>query len=205
MFDHELGGVKTPRKIIDQQRGPECGYEAVENVVQLVYPFGNNVSEKDLKRRAAFYGFSGTVGGQSVLDPRGYQKLLADYGIASTWSSFNADTLIQALRENRVAVVIVDAAILDPKNYPPSDELHAIVVTNFGVNSQNTVVRYTGIDSNFGGTERHWRWDRLHNAVAAAGFKILITETCIAQKYWETYHVLTRVSGGIRVASSATP
>lgn len=201
----EMGGVKTPRKIIDQQRGPECGYEAVENVIQLVHPFGNHVSEKVLKRRAALLGFAGTVGGQSVLSVLGYEQLLADYGIASTWTRFDADELITALRENRVAIAVVDPMVLDPEHYPPGDELHAIVVTNFGVDGNGKVIRCTGIDSNFGGTERHWPWQRFHNALIAGGGAILITDGSIALSNWETYHVLTRTQHGLMFVRSATP
>lgn len=200
----EMGSAKTPRRIIDQQRGPECGYEAIENLIQLFYPVGNSLSEKDLKTRSAFYGYAGSVDGQSVLDARGYGRLLADYGIASTWSPFDGSQLAQALGENRVAIAIVDPAVLDPAGYSPTSELHAIVVTNFGIDGNRRIIRYTGIDSNYGGDERHWTWDRFHNAVAAGGYKVLVTNAPIASSHWAPHDVLVRFWSGLAFVPAQT-
>jgi hypothetical protein len=205
MFDHELGGVKVPRSIIDQQNGPECGPEAVENVIQLVHLLKNDVSERDLKARAATAGHVVWHNGELYLAVTGYQPLLNAYGIRSSWTPFDWRTLTLALRQNRVAIAIVNPHRLEPESYREEGDLHAIVITNFGVDANRKIIRVTGIDSNFGGTERHWSARRFRSAVVASGYHLLITDNPIAPLYWGTYDILTQSWEGVRFVPSPTP
>lgn len=204
MFDQELGGVKTPRRIIDQQRGTECGYEAVENALQLVLLLDNNVSERELKVRAVWQGYALSHQGKLYLDVRGYKPLLRAYGVESTWVPFHWNTLTAALRENRVAIAVVDPHLLDPESYSAGGDLHAIVVTNFLTDVNRNLLGYVGIDSNFGEQERRWRREQFEAAVAAAGGWILVTDGPIHPTYWATYEVVTYGIQGFRIVPSAT-
>jgi hypothetical protein len=197
MINQELGGVKTPRRIIDQQRGTECGYEAVENALQLI-------SERDLKIRAARQGYALSHQGKLYLDIRGYKPLLRAYGIESSWVPFDWATLTGALRENRVAIAVVDPHLLDPKSYSAGGDLHAIVVTNFLTDVNRNLLGYVGIDSNFGEQERRWQRERFEAAVVATGGWILLTNGPIHPTYWATYEVVTYGMSGFRIVASQT-
>lgn len=202
----ETGGVKTPRSIIDKQVGTECGFEAIENVIQLVRLTGNDISEIDLKPRAIRGQHAFLRDGDLLLDVRGYQPLLAAHGIASTWVKFDRPTLVAALRQNRVGVVVVNPYYLDPQSYSFGGDLHAIVLTNFVTDSQRKFVAYTGMDSNSGGEERRWLIAAVENGIAAAGLGyVLITDAPIHPLYWGNYELMVRGESGFRIVASATP
>lgn len=202
----ERGGVKTPRSIIDKQVGAECGFEAIENVIQLVHLTGNDISERDLKPRAIQGRHALLRDGDLLLDIRGYQPLLAAHGIASTWVKFDRSTLVAAIRQNRVAVAIVNPYYLDPKKYPLWGDLHAIVLTNFVTDPQRKFLAYAGIDSNSGGEERRWAIGAVEDGITAAGLgHVLITDTPIHPLHWANYELLTHGVSGFKIVMSKTP
>jgi hypothetical protein len=201
----ERGGVKTPRSIIDKQVGAECGFEALENVIQLVHLVGNDISETDLKPRAILGRHAHYRGSDLLLDMRGSQPLLAAHGIASTWVKFDRSTLVAALRQNRVAIAVVNPYYLNPKTYSLWGDLHAIVLTNFVTDPQRKFLAYTGIDSNSGGEERRWAIGAVENGIVAAGLgHVLITDGPIHPLHWANYELLTRGDSGYRIVMSKT-
>lgn len=205
MFDQEIGGVKTPRRIIDQQRGSECGYEAVENAIQLVHPVKNNVSERDLKPRSIRYGYAWARKGDLLLDTQGYQPLLTAHQIASKWLQYDRRTLTEALRANRVAIAVVNPHYLDPLRYSFEGDLHAIVITNFATDSNRKFMAYTGMDSNSGGKEVRWPMEAVERGIAAGLGQIRLTDTKIHFSLWANYEVLVPRGNKFIVTVSPTP
>lgn len=176
----ELGGITLVEAIADKQRGPTCGFEAVENVIQLYRPENNDLIHTDLIPRARGYGFLQDTGAGPMLQVRGYRRILADYHIPSKWEDYDPfRVLIPALRQNRVALAIVDAHHLDSAMYPRRPSLHAIVITNFVTGaSDRKVWGFTGIDSNVEG-ELAWHHEEIARAIKAVQPqpKLLVTET----------------------------
>ncbi len=164
----EIGGVVNLESIIDQQEGSMCGFEAVENVLQLYVPVDNSISHTDLVTRAFKYGALGWTGSSYFLDIKGYEPLLRDYGILSHWTPFSHEELIEVVWSNRVAIVLVDGSQLDPGSYSAPSSFHVIVVTNVVTDpTRRTALAYVGIDSNFGGREREWPLELLARAAEA--------------------------------------
>jgi hypothetical protein len=156
----------------DQQTGPTCGFEAVENVIQLFHPQHNALTQQDLLPRAQHYGYARDSDEGLWLDPRGYQHLLADYGIAARWYPFDyRQVVIPALRSNRGVLVVGDAHRLNPGLYPSPDSGHAFVLTNYFTEESGVyILGYVGIDSNVPGRETPWGYECVEAAAAwAAG------------------------------------
>jgi len=174
----EIGGVTHFESIIDQQEGATCGFEAVENVLQLYVPVDNNVSRTDLLSRAHAYGALWWDGSSHLLDVGAYQQILQDYGIQSHWAPFSHDALIDAVWSNRVAIVVVDGNLLDPRTYTAPNSWHAIMVTNLVTDlTHRTALAYAGADSNFGGQQRFWSVDVLERASTAFPYwSMLVTD-----------------------------
>ncbi|HEY0038707.1 MAG TPA: hypothetical protein VGB66_18550 [Longimicrobium sp.] len=195
----EMGGPSLVRPIVDRQQGPTCGFEAVENVVQLFLPAGNNLSNGHLLRAAQRYGALLQDSTGYLLHTGGYQSLLAEFGIATTWHAFDQPALIAALQENRVAIAVVDAHQIDPRTYPAPQSGHAVVITNFVVDPRGrVVVGYVGVDSNHPGEERWWGARSLQ---LGAGFPqhlpLLITDSAVRWPMTADYYQRT-VSGEVR-------
>lgn len=205
MFDQEIGGVKTPRRIIDKQKGSECGFEALENMIQLCHGADNNVSERELKPQAIWAGYGLVRGHELLLDVRGYQPLLEAHGINSRWVKYDRPTLVSALRQNRVAVAVVNPYYLDSANYSFWGDLHAIVLSNFATDVARRFVAYVGMDSNSGGEERRWGIEAVEQAIAAGLGQVLITDAPIHRSEWGNYEVLLPGVGGWLVTQSPTP
>ena len=204
MFDQEIGAVKTLRRIIDKQRGSECGFEALENVIQLCHGSDNNVSERELKPEAIWAGYGLLRGGDLLLDVQGYRPLLAAHGIRSKWVKYDRRTSILALRQNRVAIAVVNPYYLDPTSYPLVGDLHAIVLTNFATDSLRRFMAYVGMDSNSGGKELRWSINAVEQAISAGIGQVLITDAPIHRSEWGNYEVLVPRVGGWLVLQSLT-
>ena len=174
----EIGGVTHLESIIDQQEGPTCGFEAVENTIQLFYPVGNQLSRNVLIQRASNLGALLTDGSGYILDVSGYQAILQDFRIASTWYAFDHDVLIDAVWNDRAAILLVDGNKLDRPNYSRPGSWHAILVTNLITDlTHETALAYVGIDSNFARQQRIWQCDALEKAANAYGpVTMLITD-----------------------------
>lgn len=178
----ELGGVTHVEAIADKQRGPTCGFEAVENVIQLYRPEDNDLVDTDLIERARSYGFLQRTPSGPVLDVRGYRQILADYGIKARWCEFDHLILVEAVRNDRVAIAVVDAHRLNPKAYGIPKQGHAVVVTNFISDAPHgaaslPVIGYAGIDSNFPGVEARWSWSAMESACRIMRRSLLITDS----------------------------
>lgn len=182
----EIGGVWEPRRFADQQVGPTCGFEAIENLIQLYIPTASDLSDQDLIPRAEGYNCVFWDKEGPVLETRGYRQLLMDYGIRSAWHPLDRARLLGTLKANRVVLAIVDAHVLDPATYPKPRSLHAIVLTNFVVDhTTRAVTAYTGLDSNHPDQERWWSLRRLEKAVTAAGTNpLLVTSEPIHPDNW---------------------
>jgi hypothetical protein len=196
----ELGGVADVESLIDQQEGPSCGFESLENVVQLYHPARNDLSRTVLRKLAYRYGYLVRGVDGERLDSAGYDQLLQAFGIEATWMDFDHGRLITALRENRVAIAVVDPSVLDPRGYGPSTgDLHAIVVTNFVTDvSGRWVVGYRGMDSNFPGKERTWSAAAMELATQAFEYVPLLVTDEAARWSSRVKHYVLLPNGALR-------
>lgn len=169
----------------DRQVGPECGFEAIENVLQLfVATVGNEFDDVILRARARSIGAVVPGPDGERLDHRRYADLLLSFGVEASWHAFDDTFLRGALTQNRVAVGVVSATELAPSFYagatPPAP--HAIVVTNYVLELDGTFYAYVGLDSNISGQETLWPEDHLAQGAAANGListPLLVTTTAV--------------------------
>jgi hypothetical protein len=154
--DLETGGPILVEMLADQQKGPTCGPEAVENLIQLFHPLPNSLSDTDLLWRAQARGGVLWQPDGPYLEPWAYQGLLADYGITAEWHAYDAQALVNALQANRGVLAVVDAHHLRPQFYPNPESWHAVAVTNIITDTSRRVLEFVGIDSNFPGTQQRW-------------------------------------------------
>ncbi|HEY0153219.1 MAG TPA: hypothetical protein VGB92_14535 [Longimicrobium sp.] len=193
----ETGGPSLVQSIADRQRGPTCGFEAVENVVLLFHPARNDLLETHLVPLAARDGTLVPDPEGFRLNTRGYTALLTRLGVAATWHAFDHQTLVAALQENRVAIAVVDAHKLAPAFYPNPRSWHAIVVTNYVSDPQHvSLLGYVGIDSNFPGEERWWNADDLTLPQGFSFFSLLITDSP-ARWPSSAHHYVLRADGEV--------
>jgi len=144
-------GLKDVEVLADKQVGPTCGFEAIENIIQLFHRVGNDLSQTDLLPRARTVGAAVRCPTGEALDIHAYNWLLGQYGIPATWYAFNHNNvLLPAVSLNRGVILIVHAPYLDPLTYPdPSNVSHAIVLTHYYVNEFTGLIEgYVGMDSN---------------------------------------------------------
>ena len=174
----EVGGVIDVEGIIDQQVGATCGFEAVENVLQLYVPVGNDASHTHLVALAHAYGALGWDGKSHILDLAAYVPILRDYGIPSHWEPFSHEALIDVVWNNRVAIVLADGHQLDVRKYPAPKMWHTVVVTNLLTDpTRRTALAYVGIDSNFAGRQVAWRLDVMDRAARVCPHRsMLVTD-----------------------------
>jgi hypothetical protein len=156
--------------IADKQAGPTCGFEAIENIIQLFRRSDDDLTDRDLLPRAQRYGFAqkGSPGGYS-LDRRGYLQILGDFGIAAKWYPFDhLQVVIPALRENRGVLLVGDAHCLNEQAYPDPG-WHAFILTNYYTDESGMfIMGYVGIDSNFPRQETHWPCQAVEASAAHA-------------------------------------
>jgi hypothetical protein len=169
-----VGGFTNVAPIVDLQSGPTCGFEAIENIIQLFYPVSNNLSRGDLLQRALRYGGVVATENGPILRTEVYRQLLHDYQIPSRWYPFlHYQTIIPALMANRGVLIIGDAHYLDGGIYPWQGSWHAYVLTNFCTNySDQLILSYVGIDSNFPGEERFWTCEQVASSAQMAAQQI---------------------------------
>jgi hypothetical protein len=174
--------------IADKQTGPTCGFEAIENIIQLFYKdTPNNLSETDLLPWAKTHQVQ--VGNDKqelavdvsehperpayVLNHLGYIPILAKYGISAQRYEFNhLQVIIPALQQNKGILLIGDAHCLNPAAYRPNS-YHAFILTNYFVDeSETNILGYVGIDSNFANKETSWYCQNVEDAAAVAAQRI---------------------------------
>src|SRR4029450_13699078 len=106
-------GFIDVKPFADEQTGPTCGFEAVENIIQLFHRVGDDLTERELLPRARHYGFAHPGPNGFALDVRGYPRILTDFGVIARWYPFDyQQVVIPALRLNRGVLVVGDAHAL---------------------------------------------------------------------------------------------
>lgn len=80
---HEISftGLTAVEPLADLQAGPTCGFEAIENFIQLYNPGFSNTLSDYLQHSELFDGGGQMVANGMTLDPRHYQHILGDFGI----------------------------------------------------------------------------------------------------------------------------
>lgn len=176
----EMGGFYGEEAIADQQDGPTCAFEAVENVAELYHGKRADAISSVLIPLAQLRGLSTWSPAGFALKYEGIQPLLAQLRIPTEWHYFNQQVLVDALHANRVGLVVVDAHLLNARMYPFPNSWHAITITNYITDPAMRVVEgYRGIDSNTAVRRTHnWRAENLERAATAAqvlGPTLLVT------------------------------
>jgi hypothetical protein len=167
----------------DKQQGPTCGFEAIENIVQLFLETGDELSSTHLLPLAQQHGVASLGEDGHRLALPGYHLLLQQFNIPARWYPFDhAGVIIPALSQNRVVLVVGEANSLNPAMYPWRDRSHAFVLTNYCVDAAEThVLGYVGLDSNVAGQEIVWPLQTIAAAAAwttqnVMPFPVLITD-----------------------------
>lgn len=176
-----LEGYKDVGRLADQQKGMTCGFEAIENIIQLFQNVSNDLTDKELIPFARQLGYIENMG-QLIIT--GYIPILEHYGICAHWYPFDHEkVIIPALQNNRGVLVIGDAHELDKILYPEESSWHAFIISNFYVDElEKYVLGYIGIDSNISYTETSWTYDKVETAVRKINSKsdiaypVLITD-----------------------------
>ncbi|MBN1187326.1 MAG: hypothetical protein JXB49_33925 [Bacteroidales bacterium] len=172
-------GFFNVEPIADLQNGPTCGFEAIENFIQLNNPnISNNLSE--YLQNNEIFDFGGQLSeGGITLDPNHYQHILNDFGIRTAWLSYNSEILSHAISENHGVLVVGDAHYLNPEAYPNKGSYHAFMVTDTIKDSAGAITAYKGLDSNFPNQESIWSSECLENAINHSPLKqqLLVSDT----------------------------
>lgn len=161
-----FSGAAHIAPLADKQHGPTCGFESIENLIQLFRPAGNNLTETDLIPRARHYGLTVENLDGPTLAMQGYLPILTDYHIPAAWYPVDfQQVIVPALLNNLGVVAIGDAYPLNPSDYPPN-AAHAFLIANLVVDvSEQFIVGFSGIDSNFA-QESWWPFDAVYRALA---------------------------------------
>jgi hypothetical protein len=167
-------GLTHVEGLADKQAGPTCGFEAVENIIQLFRGNNSTLSERWLIPRAQQYGFALPGPGGLLLAISGYQTLLSEFGITSQWYPVDhQQVFLPALKQNRPILPIGEGFRLNPFLYSAPGFLHAIVLTNYFTNdSEAEVLGYVGLDSHIVSREVSWWLSNIHESAMSAGASI---------------------------------
>jgi hypothetical protein len=161
-------GFQHVAPIADLQIGPTCGFEAVENLLQLSHPgLGNHLSDC-LQQAEALDGGSHVAPGGYALHPAHYQHILESFGVDSEWLPFSHDALSRLLDANHGVLAVGDAHDLDGSSYPSPGSYHAFVVTDVIRDPIGRILGYRGLDSNFAGQEVTWSAQQIEQAIRHA-------------------------------------
>ena len=146
-------GFRNTALIADRQTGPTCGYEALENGIQLVIndKGGANNQLSTVMRKMVAQDPLGWGAGKVVYEGKSYwalpfckyTKMLGEFKIDSSLSHFSHEKLQHALTENRPVIICGDVGYL-PQQYDQNG-MHAVIVTDWDKQSG----LYTIVDSNF--------------------------------------------------------
>jgi hypothetical protein len=155
-----FSGLAHTEWLADQQTGPVCGSEALENFLQLDNPTLSNDLSDVLQR---------SFGNQQGIIPfDAYQTILEQYGhLTTSWHSFDHGQLHAALQANHGVLLVGDAHELNPALYSQPNGWHAFTVTDVRWDTQG-VPYYIGLDSNVPGQECVWTSAQLESAVGRA-------------------------------------
>ena len=158
-------GLGLTSHLADLQCGPTCGFEAIENLIQLNNTGYNNSLSDYLQHAEFFDGGSIPVDGGLSLNPQHYQHILNDFGINADWHAFSHDLLIDLITKNRGILAVGDAHYLDSVSYPQMNSHHAFVITDAVHDDFGNVIGYKGLDSNFSGQEVEWSPQQIEGAL----------------------------------------
>lgn len=164
---HEISfkGFAAIEPLADLQVGPTCGFEAIENFIQLGNPGCTNTLSDYLQQSEFFDGGGKLVPGGVALDPLHYQHILGDFGIGTQWYDFSHETLTQAVEGNRGVLAVGDAHFLDPTAYSSKNAYHAFMITDVTRGPSGEITGYKGLDSNFQQKEVYWTPEAIENAL----------------------------------------
>jgi hypothetical protein len=164
---HEISfkGFTAVEPLADLQVGPTCGFEAIENFIQLGNPGCNNTLSDYLQQSELFDGGGNLLMDGVTLDPAHYQHILSDFGIGTQWYDFSHDTLAQAIEGNRGVLAVGDAHFLDPSSYSSKNAYHAFMITDITRGPSGEITDYKGLDSNFLQKEVHWSPEAIEKAL----------------------------------------
>lgn len=164
---HEVSfkGLTAIEPLADLQVGPTCGFEAIENFIQINNPGYTNTLSDYLQRSELFDSGGHLVTAGMALDPMHYQHILSDFGIQTQWHQFSHNDLAQAIDENRGVLAVGDAHYLDPATYPSEHSYHAFMITDITRGPLGNITCYKGIDSNFSQLEVHWSPEAIKSAL----------------------------------------
>jgi hypothetical protein len=164
----QFSGLSYVERLADKQIGPTCGFEAIENIIQLFRREENDLTERYLIPRSDQLGFTQYDNRGPSLALQGYIPLLKDFNIPAQWYPFDhRQVIIPALRSNRGVLAVGDATFLNQQLYPAVGSWHAFILTNFYTDqSTNFIIGYVGIDSNIARAEVFWPLDSVGGALS---------------------------------------
>ncbi len=170
-----FGGFAGVESIADVQSGPTCGFEAVENLVQLDNQNVSNSFSDWLQQGEAY---DGGVTQEGALNPQHYQHILSSNNIPSHWDTFSHDSIANAVNSDQGVLAIGNAHDLNPSLYPNPEGSHAFVITDTITDDFGNITHYKGVDSNIGGSESIWPAQNIENALNNSGYSqsLLITD-----------------------------
>lgn len=174
-------GAANTAALADLQQGPTCGFEAVENIIQLFANYGNDLTEKDLIPRARQYNALRAAPGGVSLSPAAYVRILVDYGIKASWFPFDVvNIVLPALLADHAILAVGDAHFLGYSPPAPQGSWHAFIITNFYTDyDEKYAFGLIGIDSNYAGSERAWPFSAISAAVKNIPLPLLVTSSPI--------------------------
>jgi hypothetical protein len=158
------GGFSGIEDIADYQVGPTCGFEALENIIQLFYPnVGNDLSDQLINSEMQL-GYNPDHG----LSPLRYSAILEPWGISAHWYPFDQQGIAQAINHHHAVAVVGDPYYLgETEIYRRPGGLPHIWVLTGTVYDEVTgrLIAYEGIDSNISGEVRRWSVKAVYEAV----------------------------------------
>jgi hypothetical protein len=161
-----FSGAAHIQQLADKQKGPTCGFEAIENLIQLFHTAGNDLAETVLIPKALQNGYVRHEKDGLHLPLHGYRPILAGFGMDAYW--FPPDfynVIIPALNCNLSIVVVGNAYFLAPYTYGMIRP-HAFLISNYCVNpTRHFVEGLVGLDSNFAGQECQWSIQSIQQAL----------------------------------------
>lgn len=178
-------GFSHVERLADIQAGPTCGFEALENIIQLNNPNILNSLSDELQYHEYYDG--GLVS-SGALNTSHYQHILNSHNIPSHWNNFSHENIINAIEHDHGVLAIGKAHSLNPMVYPDLEGNHAFVITDVIRDDFGQITHYKGIDSNFENQETIWPVENIEDALTKIDSRpqLLITDRPLN---WNNYNV----------------
>lgn len=158
-------GLTNVERLADQQKGPTCWIEALENIIQFDNPgLPNDFSNymRNMMIEAKYPGYIQEIDNVDSAFQR-FPEILRAFGIQSDWYVLDHQWLQTYLMQNR-GVLICGYPRHLARYYPGVDDssAHAMVLTDSKYDVNN-VLWYFGIDSNYPSQACNWSWNEIDN------------------------------------------